>query len=91
MQLALEVGVQTPMGAVMQPQVLGTLEPGAAMWMPVLLAEGGLLCVRPVASSAVHLPSVVDGRPRQRARGGGGAAAPTAASPGLEGSLPPQR
>ena len=76
-QLALDIGVQTPMGLVMEPQALGTLRPGGTMWLPALRAHTGLLCLRPAASSAPALgaaagpppapppapPSVAGGRP----------------------------
>ena len=46
--LVLEVGMQAPLGLVMmEPAVLGTLEPGESMWLPALRGEGGLLCVKP--------------------------------------------
>ena len=53
--LALDIGVQTPMGLVMEPQALGTLRPGATMWLPALRAHTGLLCIRPSAASAPAL------------------------------------
>jgi hypothetical protein len=76
-QLALDIGVQTPMGLVMEPQALGTLRPGAAMWLPALRSHTGLLCIRPSAASAPALsassvlppapppaaPSLSSGRP----------------------------
>lgn len=49
-QLALDIGVQTPMGLVMEPQALGTLSPGGVVWLPAMRAHTGLLCVRPAAA-----------------------------------------
>lgn len=52
-ELPIDVGVQTPMGLVMEPQALGVVQPGRTFWLPVLRAEGGgLLCVRPSAGAA---------------------------------------
>ncbi|PSC70464.1 Methionine gamma-lyase isoform A [Micractinium conductrix] len=54
-QLALDIGVQTPIGLVMEPQTLGTLRPGGTMWLPALRAHTGLLCLRPSSGSTPSL------------------------------------
>jgi hypothetical protein len=53
-ELPIDVGVQTPMGLVMEPQPLGSVLPGKSLWLPVLRAEAGLLCIRPSAGAAAH-------------------------------------
>ena len=68
-QLALDIGVQTPMGLVMEPQPLGTLRPGGAMWLPALRAHSGLLCVRPTLTSsaaAAHAAATLPLQPPQQ-------------------------
>jgi hypothetical protein len=74
--LALDVGVQTPMGLVMEPQALGTLRPGATLWLPVPLAHSGLLCLRPKARPGSRPPP----RPHSRAPVGTHPAAVSAGS-----------
>eukprot|EP00887_Chlorella_sp_A99_P007395 scaffold2.g7395.t1 len=84
-QQALDVGMQTPMGLVMEPQTLGSLRPGEAMWLPVLRAESGHLCVRPAAPAG------------ERGLAGGAAASAQPQRPPLSplvyatGQLSPQR
>jgi hypothetical protein len=78
-EIELEVGVQTPVGtALMEPQALGTLPPGAALWLPAARAEAGLLCVRPAPSYNPARPPRLPPLPlnKQAPRGGGAALTP---------------
>ena len=43
----IDVGVQTPMGMVVEPHALGTMKSGESLWLPALGSEGALLCLRP--------------------------------------------
>lgn len=84
-QLALDIGVQTPMGLVMEPQPLGTLGPGGIMWLPALRAHTGLLCVRPAAAA----PAAAGSMPGAPAAASPLAHAPSApALPGAAAWLP---
>lgn len=65
------------MGLVMEPQALGMLRPGGAMWLPALRAHTGLLCIRPSAASGAALAASAGLPP-----------APPPAAPSLSGGRP---
>jgi hypothetical protein len=61
------------MGLVMEPQPLGTLGPGATLWLPALRAHTGLLCVRPLTAAPPPPPALHPAASWQPGEGGGGA------------------
>ena len=50
--LPMEVALQSGMGLVLELQPLGVLPPQGSMWLPVLAAQAGMMCVRPAPSPA---------------------------------------
>eukprot|EP00884_Botryococcus_braunii_P001070 jgi/Botrbrau1/10964/Bobra.0383s0018.1 len=54
-RIPLNVGLQTPLG--LEPTKLGVLGPCMTLWLPVLRAEPGLLCLQPSGND-------IDGMPR---------------------------
>jgi hypothetical protein len=96
--MAVDVGMQTAVGIVVEPLSLGVLLPGEALWLPALRAEVGHLCMRPALPPPLDrsgLARLARGGPADEAamshsesylmpgmEGGGARSASTAGSPG---------